>query len=396
TGEWKNNQRHGKGKMVFEDGTELEGDWEEDDFHADWSSLGFQGDRRVAADCNAGCGDAPNGKYRYPNGTTFYGKVYSSLPAGNGTVDYPNGNTYHGGFNNHQPDGLGIMYYADGEMHGGIWRNGALYRRIFTAMGRPAKNVTPDFDPQVKVWAVVVGAARYTHMRTLKYTDDDAYQLAGFLRSVEGGALPNEQVKVLIDEDATHRNIIMAMRETYQRADENDVILFYFSGHGLKGSFLPVDYDGFVNRLEHYQLRDALLASRARHKLVIADACHSGSLGGRTASPLNAKGIGGGVDATLSAYYDALNNAEASTALLLSSKGEEISLEDGGLRSGIFSHYLIRGMQGEADANGDKLVSIQELFNFVHREVRRYTGNIQTPTLTGTYDELMPVSVIRK
>jgi hypothetical protein len=81
--------------------------------------------------------------------------------------------------------------------------------------------------------------------------------------------------------------------------------------------------------------------------------------------------------------------------LLLSSKSEEISLEDGGLRSGIFSHYLIRGMQGEADSNGDKLVSIQELFNFVHREVRRYTGNIQTPTLTGTYDELMPVSVIR-
>jgi uncharacterized caspase-like protein len=231
-------------------------------------------------------------------------------------------------------------------------------------------------------------------MRTLKYTDDDAYQLAGFLRSVEGGALPNEQVKVLIDEDATHRNIIMAMRETYRRADENDVILFYFSGHGLKGSFLPVDYDGFVNRLEHYQLRDALMASRARHKLVIADACHSGSLGGRN----NAKGGGiggGGIDASLNAYYDALNNAQASTALLLSSKSEEISLEDGGLRSGIFSHYLIRGMQGEADSNGDKLVSIQELFNFVHREVRRYTGNIQTPTLTGTFDALMPVSVIR-
>lgn len=390
-GQWKNNQRDGKGRMVFEDGTELAGDWEADNFHADWSSLGYQGDLLAAADCNAGCPDSPRGKYRYPNGTTFYGKVNSSLPAGNGTVVYSNGNTYHGAFNNHQPEGLGIMYYADGEMHGGIWRNGALYRRIFTAMGRPAQEVTTDFDPEVKVWAVVVGAARYTHMRTLKYTDDDAYQLASFLRSVEGGALPNDQVRVLIDEDATHRNIIMAMRDMYRRADENDVILFYFSGHGLQGAFLPVDYDGFVNRLEHYQLRDALMASRARHKLVIADACHSGSLGGRDGE--NAKG--GGIDATLNAYYDALNNAQASTALLLSSKGEEISLEDGGLRSGIFSHYLIRGMQGEADSNGDKLVSIQELFEFVHREVRRYTGNIQTPTLTGTYDQMMPVSVIR-
>ena len=53
-------------------------------------------------------------------------------------------------------------------------------------------------------------------------------------------------------------------------------------------------------------------------------------------------------------------------------------------------------MKGEADQNQDRLVSIDELFGYVHREVRRYTGNIQTPTLTGVYDGRMPVSVIRK
>lgn len=286
------------------------------------------------------------------------------------------------------------MHYADGQMHGGVWNNGRVYRRLFTATGRPARTILPDFDEAVKVWAVVVGAARYSHLRTLKYTDDDAYHLYAFLKSVEGGALPDEQVKILVDDDATHRNIAIAMREIFQRADENDVILFYFSGHGVPGAFLPVDYDGQQNRLEHYQLRDALLASRAKHKLVIADACHSGSLGGRTGEDLGAKA--GGAEEALNAYYEGLNNAKASTALLLSSKGEEISLEDGGLRSGIFSHYLIRGMKGEADQNADNLVSIQELFGYVHREVRRYTGNIQTPTLTGIYDELMPVSVIRK
>jgi len=392
-GQWKNNQRDGKGTMHFEDGTELSGKWNGDEYQADWSALGYRGDRTAAADCNAGCGDG-TGKYRYPNGTLYYGQVKNSQPAGKGTVVYSNGNIYHGNYSDHQPEGLGIMHYADGEMHGGVWRGGNMYRKVFEDMGRPAQEVKSDFDPAVRVWAVVVGAARYQHMQTLKYTDDDAYQLAGFLRSVEGGALPNEQVKVLIDEDATHRNIIMAMRNVYGRADENDVILFYFSGHGLQGSFLPVDYDGFVNRLEHYELRDALLASRARHKLVIADACHSGSLGGRSGAPQGAKG--GGVQGTLNAYYNGLNNAKASTALLLSSKGEEISLEDGGLRSGIFSHFLIKGMQGEADENADKLVSIQELFSYVHREVRQYTGNIQTPTLTGVYDELMPVSVIRR
>lgn len=397
TGFWAADSRHGQGKLVLEDGTEIAGKWEDDQYQADWSTLGFQGDRNAVTNCNQGCPDG-RGKFTYPNGTVFFGQVQGGYPAGNGTMVYPDGNVYHGAIAAHQPEGLGIMYYADGEIHGGLWRNGHNTRRLFETMGRPAQHIAVDYDPQVKVWAVVVGAARYTHMRTLKYTDDDAYHVYAFLKSVEGGALPDEQVRVLIDDDATHRNIIMAMREIYQRADENDVILFYFSGHGLPGAFLPVDFDGMTNRLEHYQLRDELLASRAKHKLVIADACHSGSLGGRDNSQgaIAFNGKGNGADAALNAYYDALNNAQASTALLLSSKGEEISLEDGGLRSGIFSHYLIRGMKGEADENGDRLVSINELFSFVHREVRRYTGNIQTPTLTGTYDDLMPVSVIRR
>ena len=397
TGLWAADMREGEGKYVLEDGTEIAGNWTDDQFQADWSLLGFQGNRNTAPNCNQGCSGG-QGKFTYPNGRVFYGTVANGQPSGNGTIVYPDGNVYHGAVAAHQPEGLGIMYYADGEIHGGLWRNGHNSRRLFETMGRPAQEVAVDYDPQVKVWAVVVGAARYAHMRTLKYTDDDAYHLFAFLKSVEGGALPDEQVKVLIDDDATHRNIIMAMREVYQRADENDVILFYFSGHGLPGAFLPVDFDGMTNRLEHYQLRDELLASRAKHKLVIADACHSGSLGGRdnTQGAIAFGGRGGGADAALNAYYNALNNAQASTALLLSSKGEEISLEDGGLRSGIFSHYLIRGMKGEADDNGDRLVSIQELFSFVHREVRRYTGNIQTPTLTGTYDGLMPVAVIRR
>ncbi|MEL7377855.1 MAG: caspase family protein, partial [Bacteroidota bacterium] len=189
--------------------------------------------------------------------------------------------------------------------------------------------------------------------------------------------------------DATHRNIIMSMREVYLRADENDVVLFYFSGHGLRGSFLPVDYDGFDNKLEHYEIRDALVATRAKHKLIIADACHSGSL----TAPLQARP--GGIGEALQRYYDALNDANPGTALLLSSKGEEYSLEDGGLRSGVFSHYLIRGMKGEADINNDLLISVEELFQFVHREVRRYTGNIQTPTLSGDYDATMPIAVVR-
>ncbi|MCB9298854.1 MAG: caspase family protein [Lewinellaceae bacterium] len=82
------------------------------------------------------------------------------------------------------------------------------------------------------------GTTTYSHMPPLRYTDDDAYQGLCLPQSPEGGALPDRQLRLLIDEDTTRKNILNAMRTTFLRADENDVILFYFSGHAAAG-FLP-------------------------------------------------------------------------------------------------------------------------------------------------------------
>lgn len=74
----------------------------------------------------------------------------------------------------------------------------------------------------------------------LKYTDDDAYLLYSFLKSPEGGAVPDDQVKILIDEAANRENIIKTLKTTFAEADANDVILLYFAGHGINGYYLPL------------------------------------------------------------------------------------------------------------------------------------------------------------
>jgi len=79
----------------------------------------------------------------------------------------------------------------------------------------------------------------------------------------------------------------------------------------------------------------------------------------------------------------------------MSSKAEETSLESAGLRQGVFSHFLIRGLKGEADLNRDKVISVQELFDFINEKVRDYTGNRQSPVIKGTYDPKMTVAVMR-
>lgn len=385
-GEWRQQQRHGSGALSYPDGQKVSGQWNAGNYQADWTTLALTGDTTNLRNCNAQHCANGKGKYTYRDGSRYVGTFFNGVPEGEGAMYYATGDRYEGAWKQNAPHGRGVMYYRDGKVLGAIWEYGKAVKKLFNDE-RPVVStpVTIDKDPAVKVWAVIVGAARYTHMPVLRYTDDDAYQIYAFFKSPEGGALPDNQIKVLIDEDATLANITSTMRSVFLRADDNDVVLFYFSGHGIQGAFLPIDYDGANNILEHKDITDLLKRSQAKHKIVFADACHSGSL-------LAARGA---VNAALKRYYDAFESTAGGTALFMSSKGEEYSLEDGGLRSGIFSHFVVRGLKGEADTNGDKVIGIQELFDYVYRHVRTYTGNIQTPTLSGTFDARMPVGVIR-
>jgi hypothetical protein len=281
------------------------------------------------------------------------------------------------------------MYFATGRVYGAVWLNGAPVKELDSNEEVPDDPVRVEASKNVKIWAVVVGVGRYTAMPSLKFTDDDAYRFYSFLKSPEGGALPDNQITVLVDEAATREGILKAMRVNFLKADANDVVLLYFSGHGIDGSFLPVDYDGFNNKLRHEEVKQIFLQSKAKHKLCIADACHNGSL---RYDGLAAKGP---APVTLDRYYKAFEDSDGGIALLMSSKAEELSLEDHGLRQGVFTYYILKGLKGAGDTNGDNIVTIKELYNYVYGRVREYTANVQTPVLTGLYDDNMPVALRR-
>ncbi len=394
-GKWKNNKKNGKGTYHKTDGTSIAGKWSNGKYQGKQNqstpSNSFETQESIVStneefkDCNNSFCNGERGIFSYGDGSQWIGEFVDGMPEGSGTCYYSNGDKYVGSWKRHAPHGEGIMYYSSGRAIGAVWDYGKPIDDLDQADDIIAQeHVKVDHNDEVKIWAVVVGVARYAHMPVLKYTDDDAYHIYAFLKSPEGGALPDDQIRVLIDEDATRTNILGAMRQTFLKADENDVVLMYFSGHGLKGSFLPVDFDGYNNKLLHDDVQDLFSESRAKHKICFADACHSGTL-----TAMRAPGT------ALANFYNAFEKSTGGTALLLSSKGDEYSLEDQGLRQGIYSHFLIRGLKGEADRNKNKIVTIQELFNFVSKKVKSYTGNIQTPTITGNYDKNMPVSVIR-
>lgn len=414
-GQWKDNLREGQGLLVQRDGKKITGTWQSDQYINNQYAPGSSANNTLLAsstqavtpsssvtrpntnqpilnsntplkNCNEERCMYGMGYYVYKDGSKYVGPFRNGNPFGRGIVYYATGDRYEGEWDDIAPQGQGIMYFTSGRVFAAVWDKG---RPVKALENKPAlrerPEIKPDLNDEVRVWAVVVGVARYAHMPVLKYADDDAYQIYAFLKSPEGGAIPDNQIKVLIDEDASRTKIIDVLQEQFGKADQNDVVLLYYSGHGINGAFLPIDFDGYNNKLYHDEINEIMEHSQAKHKLCMIDACYAGSM----------TDVKADFSASLNQYYNILNSEKGGTAFMLSCKNKEVSLEDSGLRQGIFSHFLIRGLKGEADQDHNKIVNVQELFNFIYTQTRMYTGNLQNPIMEGKYNPNMPVAILR-
>jgi hypothetical protein len=388
---------HGTGILYREGVAVLSGRWENGEFLGAEYALSPAQTGCLAGDCMQG-----QGRYVFPSGEVFVGSFKDGLPHGFGRISYPNGDRFEGELSRGELHGNGILTFSSGVVASGFWQNGTWmgaqqsYATNYEADAMNSPNA-PNPVPSIsisrvsqeeeaaaqlpRIWALVVGVAAYNYMPQLNYTDDDAYRYYGFLQSPGGGAVSDDRIRVLIDEAATRDRIIEAMNDIAVRAGPEDMVVMYFSGHGQKGAFLPFDFDNFGNKLFHEEITAALKSAKARYKMCIVDACHSGSF----------SGMGNGF--LYENYYERLSSNPGGMALILSSKSEELSVEAKGLRQGVFSHFLIRGLKGEADNNGDGKINLQELFSFVDSNVRAYTGQQQSPVMLGDFDPKMVVAL---
>ena len=397
-GEWKNGLKNGRGTMEYANGNISSGIWRDNvqvinNNSSDTQSRNQTNQIAVTStlkDCNREYCHNTEGRYTYSDQSVYEGHFVNGSPQGEGTLYYANGNVYVGGWKTHSPHGNGVISFTSGTVYAAIWEYGVptqqlTKRKGTTPIRKTKKYMAPKYDPTVTVYALVVGVASYQHMPSLKYTDDDAYQMYAFLKSPEGGAVPDKHISLLIDDAATKNEIVKSLESVCQRADANDVIMMYFSGHGLDGMYIPSDYDGYNNGLPYSTILQTLSQSQAKHKICIADACHSGSMyAARSISPQQ-----------MNSYFDLYENTTGGVALITSSKSEEVSLEYSGLRQGVFSHFLIRGLKGYADSDGSNIITIAELYNYVHTNVQSYTSKTQSPTISGNYDPNMPVGIVR-
>jgi len=73
-------------------------------------------------------------------------------------------------------------------------------------------------------------------------------------------------------------------------------------------------------------------------------------------------------------------------------KGRET--EDGKLRHGIFSYYLLEGLKGKADHDSDG-ITVSELFSFLSRKVPEASGQDQHPVRKGETEEELVIGRVK-
>jgi hypothetical protein len=341
-------------------------------------------------------GDCQNGKGKvvFDDNTIYEGEFLNGLANGYGICYYADGSTYTGYWNNNNIEGEGIYYINNGNVIKGIWKNNELIQETNEVLKEiyafadfeTSEELIEMTTNDSKTWVVIVGIARYPNKQSLNFTDDDAYRFHSFVKSPEGGAIADNQIKLLIDETATKKNILSALKTISSQATSEDNFIFYFSGHGISGGFLPHDYADRTTILEHQEVMDILSESAAKSKIVIADACHSGSM-------IKHKGVK--EEAVIENYYNAIAKSEGGLILFMSSKEEETSLENKGLRQGVFSYYLLQGLKGAADADSDKIICTKELFDYVKIKVSIYTNYFQTPVIYGEHTVNVPLGAVR-
>jgi len=217
-----------------------------------------------------------------------------------------------------------------------------------------------------RVFAVMVGVSDYGGAQSnLDFTDEDARKLAETLRA--DGSL-NDASIVLTNAEATVAGVRRAFARVAAEAGPQDTFLFFFSGHGDQSdvavSGLEPDGKSEAIVLRDGEITDTEMARlfgslRTRLSLLVLDSCFSGGFARNVVDRPGVMGLFSSEEDLTSAVADKFQ------------------------AGGYLSHFLRTGMGGEADGDGDRLVTAGELSTYLRRQFREQVESVESETQDG-------------
>lgn len=228
-------------------------------------------------------------------------------------------------------------------------------------------------------YALVIGVSRYGARPggppQLPSASADAQSFAEMLIAKAGFAA--NRVLLLRDDKAGCAQIRNAFRDFVAQAKPDDLLLLYLAGHGLHDPRSPdkiylAAYDTQMRQLSETALAfsdlEELLGANVRSRNVVLIFDVGRSLGNEWAF------AGGNL---VNAYLLQLFSQEKGRAVFVSGGVNEISRERGS--QGVFTRWMLEALEGKADWNHDRVVTVAEMFRYVAEKVRAETNGAQSP-----------------
>ena len=237
--------------------------------------------------------------------------------------------------------------------------------------------------------ALIIGVNEYAKTPAkAHFADSDAQVFSDY--AIQKLGIPANRVKTLVNNKADESGMLLAIKDWLSRANrqnQSDVYIF-FAGHGLasddgsKMYLLP--YDGAPELLDDTAiLRDRLFsdvaAANPRSVTVFLDTCYSGTTSG--------------TDMLIASRPIAIRALEQSIpdnfTVMTAAAGDETAKPLEEAKHGMFSYFLMKGMEGEADANNDNEITAGELHSYEQINVIQQSSGSQTPELQGDADRVL-------
>jgi hypothetical protein len=253
------------------------------------------------------------------------------------------------------------------------------------------KNVVSK--PRLNILAIGVSNYENVEIEDLDYAAKDATDFVKTLSELNKNIYEEINPQILTNENATKEKILDGLDWIERTSLQNDVSIIFIAGHGgvdNRDNYYFFPYEANPNSLrssclsysQFNQTMETLIYDLESKAILFSDACHSGGAF-KTRSALS------------SSVIDQLSSIEDGAFSFASSTGAQKSIENSTWENGAFTEALLKGLQGNADLNEDKIVSIVELITFSTDEVRKLTDNKQSPmhnTLRGNDFPLILIS----
>ncbi|MBI1929419.1 caspase family protein [Candidatus Poribacteria bacterium] len=225
-------------------------------------------------------------------------------------------------------------------------------------------------------WAIIVGINEYpsnSGFSPLSYAVRDAQAIENLL--VDRFGFKRQNIYQFYNQQAKKQDLLRAFDELQKKVKKEDRLLVFYAGHGQdeeepdsppQGYLIPVAGDKNHFSSTCIPMRDSGLHAdriRAKHIFFILDACFGGIAGYQARQSVG------------------ILSADRGRQIMTAGSADETVQEGKNWDNhGIYTYYLLKGLEGEADTNQDQLITLYELQAYLNNGVTTDLNKAQKQT----------------